>query len=65
MELYEVGIEYEGMVALFSTMDKAKAYVAKHDLEAMSSELRLGYITSEDKYRSAYYISPVLVDGEA
>ena len=31
MELYEVGIEYEGMIAIFSTMEKAEAYVAKNN----------------------------------
>ena len=64
MELFSVGIEYEGQVALFSTMDKAKAYVAKQDKKDLADALEFGYIKTADKYRSAWYISPVIVDAE-
>jgi thiamine phosphate synthase YjbQ (UPF0047 family) len=29
--VYAVGIEYEGVVALFSTHEKAEAYIAEND----------------------------------
>jgi hypothetical protein len=31
MELYAVGIEYEGAYAIFSTMELAEAHVAKNN----------------------------------
>ncbi len=50
MKLYAVGIEYEGLFAVFSTEEKAKAYVAEQ-------EKRWDMVGCSD-----YYIETVTVD---
>jgi hypothetical protein len=50
MELYAVGIEYEGLFAVFSTEEKAKAYVAEQ-------EKRWDMVGCSD-----YYIETITVD---
>jgi hypothetical protein len=61
MELYSVGIEYEGMVAIFSTKEKAEAYVAKQEAEEKARWTEKA-VATYGNYHSDWYIETVTVD---